>query len=354
METAPETELSYSHTREDPALELALVEELAEELGRPLRVGLVASGGCTALSLLASPLVERVDAVDLNPAQLHLVEMKRCAIERLTVEEQEVLFGGRDADPEVRSALYDIVRFDLPEATRAWWDARPAEIRYGLGRVGRFEQLCQEMADRFAEHGLDPVARPSEAMGHPAWGEIFNSVFDRARMASSFGTASVSYSTGREFSDHFSASIAEALKRTKADSNYFLAHVFPTSDGHTHPCLEPEVQRGVRELGAQRMFLHRGPLLGQLQALSADAPFDLIQTSDVTDWLPVSERLALFRAAKNGLRPGGALLSRRLNADAELAGLVANHLEVDAERSNSFLEQERTFLYREVVVARRR
>ena len=41
----------------------------------------------------------------------------------------------------------------------------------------------------------------------------------------------------------------------------------------------------MRALGTARLHLHRGPLLGSLSGLSAEVPFDLIGTSDVTDWL---------------------------------------------------------------------
>lgn len=354
----PESELGYAHVYEDPALELSLVEMLAKELGRPLRVAVVASGGCTALSLLSSEHVARVDAIDLNPAQLHLVELKRRAIEHLDLDKQRVLLGHDDdaseEGAERRFKLYERLREHLVDPARDYWDTRQAEIGYGLVRVARFERLCRELADAFRDEGLDPLSRPSEALGHPAWRTIFHRVFEPNRLALSFGTAAVAYSSELPMGAHFSQRIAEALRRKAGAPSYFLTHVFPRPGDDGPPCMQADVQQGMKRQGLERLHLHRGPLLGCLRELSESVPFDLIQTSDVTDWLPQTERNALVRTVKESLVAGGALLARRLNGDGDLAPLVAHHLELDAAMSASFLERERSFLYREVVVARRR
>ncbi|MEP0833323.1 BtaA family protein [Microcoleus sp. AS-A8] len=79
MICSPFSEIAFSQVREDPKIELRVIEQLQERQGHPLRVLLVASGGCMALSLLASSAVAQIEAVDLNPAQLHLVELRRQA-----------------------------------------------------------------------------------------------------------------------------------------------------------------------------------------------------------------------------------------------------------------------------------
>lgn len=349
----PDSELGYGHVREDPALEMSLVEVLARELGRPLRVAVVASGGCTALTLLSSEHVARVDAIDLNPAQLHLVELKRTAVGCLDLDEQRVLLDGDDDATEERWRLYERMHDALPEATRAYWDARQAEVGFGIARAARFERLCRELSDAFEEEGLDPLNRPSEALGHPAWRSIFGRVFDGSRFASSFGTAAVAYSSERPMSAHFSQRLAEALRRTSSDNNYLVRQLFSSDGASGPPCMQAAVQERMRALGTDRLHLHRGPLLGCLAQLTADTPVDLVQTSDVTDWLPPSERNALMRCVKDALSPGGALLARRLNGDGDLSSVVGKHLVTDAAMSASFLERERSFLYREVVVARR-
>src|SRR5690606_33860733 len=152
----------------------------------------------------------------------------------------------------------------------------------------------------------------------PAWRAIFNRVFDQNRVASSFGTAAVAYSSELPMSAHFSQRLAEGLRRTSGSPSYLLMQVFPSDEDKAPACMLPEVQAGMREHGLGRLHLHRGPLLGCLTTLAEDAPFDLVQTSDVTDWLPQTERNALVRTVKAALTPGGALLARRSNGDGAL------------------------------------
>jgi len=349
----PDSEVLYAHTREDPALEMELAEHLANELGRPLRVAVVASGGCTALTLLSSPHVARIDAVDLSPAQLFLTELKRASLDRLTLAEQRRLFGADDTSSKDRLALYDNVRSGLSPAAREHWDARPNEIAFGVAHVGRFERLCSELADAFSAAGLDPAARPAEALGSEEWNNIFGRVFDEAKLSTAFGTASIAYASEQPMWQRYSRALSESLKRTRAADNYFLAQVFPTAGAAPPPSLEQSVQDDIKKGGTHRLHLHRGPLLGRLEALGKTGSFDLIQTSDVTDWLPTEERRSLIRTIADVLSPGGALLARRMSGEGELSPCIAKHLEIDAEMSARFAASERTFLYPEVVVARK-
>jgi hypothetical protein len=65
----PDARILFGQAREDADVELALVETLRE----PQHIFVIASGGCTALSLLtASAAKVSVSAVDINPAQVFL------------------------------------------------------------------------------------------------------------------------------------------------------------------------------------------------------------------------------------------------------------------------------------------
>ena len=87
------TEVLYAQVHEDPLLELRVIDRLLSLRPRPLRVALVASGGCTALTLLSHPSVAGLEAIDLNPAQLHLTELKRRALALLSLDDPLSLLG---------------------------------------------------------------------------------------------------------------------------------------------------------------------------------------------------------------------------------------------------------------------
>src|SRR5580692_4136183 len=106
----------YSQVWEDHAL----VEE-----GLDVRPGddvlSIASAGCNALGvLLREP--KSVLAIDLNPAQVALVELKLRAIEVLEWGELVAFLG--ITPHEHRIALYERVRPRLGQRARAYWDTQ--------------------------------------------------------------------------------------------------------------------------------------------------------------------------------------------------------------------------------------
>jgi len=343
---APSTEILFSQVREDPGVEARLLEALP---GPALRVLLIGSGGCTALSLLAEPRVARVQVVDPNPAQLHLIALKASALDTLSPPDQLTLLGAfKLGTSEARRALYLRLAPFLPAATRAYWDARPAEVAFGLNRVGRFEETFRQLAAAFAERGLNPAA----AAGTSEWYEVFEEVFERGRLSETFGEAAVSYSMDRTFGAHFADVFAAALAEGPLEGNYHQHQVWRDAYPSTEELpryLQAPAQAQIRHLGTDRLALDQGSFAERLEALAAEGPFDLIQTSNISDWMPVPEVRTLLRRAKSCLRPGGAVLGRRLNGDHVLADVFAETLRVEPALNAELLELERSRFYREVV-----
>ncbi len=350
----PESDIAFSQVREDPLVDEAVVRALAARLGRPVRVLMVASGGCTALGLLALGEVEEVVAVDANPAQLAWVELRRAAMARLPLEAQLGFLGAVPASAETRAATYAALREDLPAHARDWLDARPGEIAAGLLHVGRFEALFRELGAALADAGLDPLGDPVGATESPRFREVFERVFERGALTARFGPAAVDYSMDREFGEHFADVFARALRRWPRGESYFLHQVFEgrylDADGGRPPCLEAATQRAAIARGLDRLVLRPGRFDEAVEALAGER-FDLVQTSNISDWMPVDALVAMLgRLREAVLSPGGAVLGRRLNGDHDLAAVFGRVLDVDRPFSEALLARDRSFFYREVVV----
>src|SRR2546423_1533016 len=113
----PASDVLFSQVREDPLLDLEVARRVAARRGRPARVLLIASGGCTAVSLLASEAVAEVHAVDANPAQLHLTALRQAAALTLDRDEVRALLDGGDGAADRYARLRD----RLPAAARDHW-----------------------------------------------------------------------------------------------------------------------------------------------------------------------------------------------------------------------------------------
>ena len=130
--------LFFAQVREDPLLEIEALAGAEGANGRTVVV--VSSGGCTALSLLAAGW-GRVVAVDLNPVQNHLVELKAQAVAALEAGEVVGFLGGAPMDEAARLATYDRVQELLSPAARNWWAGRRPAIGKGVLNAGVTERF---------------------------------------------------------------------------------------------------------------------------------------------------------------------------------------------------------------------
>jgi S-adenosylmethionine-diacylglycerol 3-amino-3-carboxypropyl transferase len=109
--------LVYNTCWEDPA-----VDRRALALGGEDTVLVITSAGCNALDYaLQAP--RRIFAVDANPRQNALLQLKLAGIRRLAYDDFFALFG-EGHHPRFAELYRDALRADLPDFARAWWDER--------------------------------------------------------------------------------------------------------------------------------------------------------------------------------------------------------------------------------------
>ena len=107
--------LVYNTCWEDPRL-----DRVALDLGPDDEVMVITSAGCNALDYtLCSP--KAVHAVDMNPRQNALLELKIAAIRGLNYSQFFSMFG-QGRLPDYQSVYWDALRPELSPAARAYWD----------------------------------------------------------------------------------------------------------------------------------------------------------------------------------------------------------------------------------------
>jgi S-adenosylmethionine-diacylglycerol 3-amino-3-carboxypropyl transferase len=126
-------ELRYSRVWED---HLLLERGLA--IGPEDELLVIASAGCNVLNLLLQA-PRRIVAIDFNPAQTALVQLKLAAFRALDHHELLELLGlSGGGDPVAR---YESIRPLLPRETRDWWDANAAILSAGIDGAGRLDRF---------------------------------------------------------------------------------------------------------------------------------------------------------------------------------------------------------------------
>ncbi|RYD14504.1 MAG: DUF3419 family protein [Lysobacteraceae bacterium] len=109
--------LVYNTCWEDPA-----VDRRALALGADDSVLAITSAGCNALDY-ALDAPRRIFAVDANPRQNALLQLKLAGVRRLAFDDFFALFG-EGHHPRFLQAYHDVLRADLPDVARTWWDER--------------------------------------------------------------------------------------------------------------------------------------------------------------------------------------------------------------------------------------
>jgi S-adenosylmethionine-diacylglycerol 3-amino-3-carboxypropyl transferase len=114
--------LIYNTCWEDPALDRAALDFAPDD-----RVLVITSAGCNALDYLLAGAGE-VNAVDVNPIQNALLELKCAAVRRLDYDSFFALFG-RGHSPQAPAMYRDALRRDLSPTARGYWDRHVSFFR---------------------------------------------------------------------------------------------------------------------------------------------------------------------------------------------------------------------------------
>ncbi len=281
--------LKFAVVREDPALELELVRRFARR--RPL---IVASGGCTALTLTGAD-VDAVTAFDLNPTQLAHVEAKRAAR----------------------------ARGDLA--------ALGVESTEGLHEIGAFEGLFRVLR-RFVDEFVTPLD-----FQNPYWPAAFHTTFNDAFLHAMFGPAATQHAAPGSYPGYFQRAFERGLGRE--GSNPFLDHVF----------------RGMYRRAALPPYItavERAPLTlveGSLLDVPHLERFDLFSLSNVFDWSD-DGLVAAWATALTAAEPGSVVLLRQLNNRRDLRAFFAPHFRFDDALGQDLLARDQSLFYERIEV----
>jgi S-adenosylmethionine:diacylglycerol 3-amino-3-carboxypropyl transferase len=364
MENPPfRSPISYSVQNEDYRTELAVLQRLSH--APPYRVLLVASSGENALSLLVNETVASVDAIDLNPAQLHLCELRRTALEHLTRDEQLRLLG---ADPAAvgstgaseRLALYAAIRTALPDAAQAFWDTRrDLDLAFGVQHVGRNDVCMHDIQAGVQTAGFAPLQRPLQDHELDAWKRVYTSLMTADYILDLFGLPSAALAAQiASIAGYLGACHFRALQQPHPERNPFLTTVFANryavaaGEEGLPDYLQQQGQEVLRrrDLRACLRF-HQGNLVEQLPVLSqAYGSFDLISISNIADWMSEEQFGATVQRVRIYLTLGGALLARTATGRSMIREVTAAYLASDPGFNQELEPVERGPWFRTIAV----
>ncbi|WP_394824906.1 DUF3419 family protein [Pendulispora albinea] len=353
--------LFYAQVLEDPRLEL---EALAPGPNDTTLV--ISSGGCTALSFLASENTGTLVSVDRNTVQNHVVELKAAALD-LPPADAILFLGGRPSKEGQRIETYHDLRHVLSDGARRYWDRRLGAIRRGVLGAGLAERFMGALGSiiRFAVH---PRARIDRMLSFDSLDEqraFYESDWNTRRWRALFpillnqrvfrylglGQNRFYHGGGSSFAEHFQNGLEHSLKAVHARDNYFIHYMmtghYPADEAGWPLYLNPDGARKAAE-GRDRLTLVDG---GVTEYLASREPRSIqrFALSNVPEWMSAAEIDALFAEVARTAAPGARVCFRNFVGFTEVPDRWRNTFVVDRRFENA-ITRDRSGVQRRIVV----
>ncbi len=320
-----DNKVQFAVVREDPMVEAELIR-----LTRARNVLLVASGGCTALTLQALFPDLRITLFDFNPAQLERLREKMSALRDIDEARRHRRFNIGTSDPRglnqngnfeslfrgLRAFIFDLV-------------ADEAEIRMLFQEKGRRSNVSEVL------------------FSSKYWRVAFDLYFSDSLLNAMFGPSATQHAETGSYPRYFQTLFEKGLTSAKAFDNYFLHHVFL---GYylQHPASLPYY------LLAPPTDYRFQMVEGTLDQVPELQNFDLISLSNIMDWMPLAEITTLVGHLQNEMKSGASVLYRQLNNYTDLSTYFGNSFEFNEALGAQFQSIERSLFYSSVHVGKRR
>lgn len=280
----------------------------------------VCGAGCNVLSML---LMEprSIVAIDDNPAQTALLELKLACLARLSHPESVAFLGARGAVD--RTATYERLRYALSPEACAYWDEHPHEIEDGVLCSGSHDRHVRAFVDEFVATMVDPVAlaaflslaspedqrvafeRDLSALQEPArrW-------FGQKRLAGwALDGLHCRNSAHVDAGELFWSRLTEVATTLPARGNFYLEWLLTgryRSLAAGPPFLRPDNFERLRAL-AGKVTVVRGSV-AEFMATQPPESFDAIDLADALEHLPESDVTEVLSALGPRLRPTGRVM----------------------------------------------
>jgi S-adenosylmethionine-diacylglycerol 3-amino-3-carboxypropyl transferase len=319
----------------------------------------IASGGDNSLALLLDGPRSLV-AVDSNPAQIFLVEIKKKAIEQFSHPEFTCFLGARNGSNRLK--LYGLLRPSLSRGARAYWDENLAAVKKGVIHCGKFEKyfwlfrrfLLPLIHNRKEIHELlglrslqEQDAFYERIWNSRRWQELFRVFFGKSLLGRLGRDPSCfRYVTLDRLSEVLLQRTRHGLTEVPIRSNYFVEYIFTQAYSRlesSHPYLRPSYFEKLKE-NIGRLQLVCSSLDDYLEACPPES-VSKFNYSDIFEYMANREVEATLQKTAAISRPGSRMAFWTLFVPREIPPALAGQVQDSSPQYNKLFLQARTFFY---------
>ncbi|MCI5058395.1 MAG: BtaA family protein [Flavobacteriales bacterium] len=335
-----------------------LTEALEVQQGE--KVLSIASAGDNSFSLLINQ-PEVVVAVDVNPIQLHLIELKRLAIKYMSQEEYLAFVGFVLADPKEKLKTYERLKSELSSEARAYWDQKTDAIEKGIINDGKFERYFRMFAKRVVPliHSRKTTLKLMEEKDAQAQIDFYNDKWHTWRWKwffKTFFSNKVMGWLGRDpsFLNEVEGSVStfilnkakEHLSSVYCQDNLFLNYAMTGKflGKLPHYCQEGNYERVKENIDA--LVLFKGLVQDVAPKYNGFHAFNL---SNIFEYLNEDITTGVAKSLEELAAPGARVAYWNLMVDRFLSNYNPK-FQYQKEKSESFSERDKGFFYKRFVL----
>ena len=350
-------DILYSQCWEDPQ-----IDRIAFKINSDDVVFTITSGGCNALTfLLDDP--RKIIALDLNPHQNYLLELKIAAMKNLVYDKTLRLFGIKRSDSRVM--LYKELRELLSNKAREFWDNNLKKIEKGLIHSGRYEGymriLGKVLTTLIGRQTINELFRLStgyerEKIYNEKWDNLRWKIFTRVLLSRTlmsllftgdfFRYLDKNFSFGKNFAEK----VKYAVTKLPLRENYFLTYILY---GNYHPdYLPPYLSKDNYEVIRKRLDrieIVSGSCDGYF-ALLPDSTISKFNFTNIFEWLSPTQFENLLSQTIRIAKDRSVITYRNLLVKREHPAGFNDRIHSDRELSRQLHSRDLSFVYDRYVV----
>lgn len=322
----------------------------------------ITSGGCNILGfLLFDP--KEIYAVDINPSQSFLLELKISAIKNLDYKHFIEFLGLQPSTS--RKQLYREVKGSLSEGAVNFWDYQQKIIEHGFLNRGRYESFVKyvgklikfiqgrkRVAGLFSSDSLSQQKQfYDEYWDIKRTRLIFNVFFNKYILAQKGLKADYFHfdDGSTSFSESFFKKFRKAARNIPINGNYFL-HLY--LNGQYRSVQEAPTYLQKENFDKIKERINRIKIITQdakkyLMSVP-EGSIDCYSLSNICELMSLDDTKALFNEVLRTSSPGGRICFRNLMIPREVPDSLIGKIRKNEQLTNDIFSMDRSFVYSKV------
>lgn len=319
----------------------------------------IGSAGDNSFSLLITN-PELVVAVDVNPIQLYVIELKKVCIQHFSREQTLAFLGFIESSN--RKQQYDIIESHLSEEAKQYWQLNFSLIENGLIHQGKFEKYFQLFCKKILPwiHNKKTITELFREKTEQEQLTFYNKHWNTWRWRLLFKVFFSKYVMGKygrdpEFlkevnvkvSDFIFKKAEQQLQSVNAQQNFILQYNLTSSFGNNYPHYLRKENYDTIKQNIGRLKIHKGYAE---EAIKQYGKFDYMNLSNIFEYLDTETFSKVANDLINGSNHGARFAYWNLMVPRKISNINPKQAVYQKETSQLLTQKDKGFFYNQFIV----